>query len=103
MAMNTIFKQYEDPNKSIRIAIPANIRFKFYPKVEEVKLENIFAAIPLEIPLCDSMETAYPKIQKVTNLIKGNMSLVYGIYAISYLSNMILPRIIPKLTLNSIS
>jgi hypothetical protein len=49
------------------------------------------------------MENAYPKIQKVTNLIKGNMSFVYGIYAISYLSNMILPRLIPKLTMNSIS
>lgn len=60
MAMNTIFKQFEDPNRSIQIAIPANIRFKFYPTAQEVKLENIFAAIPLQIPLCDSMENAYP-------------------------------------------
>jgi NRPS condensation-like uncharacterized protein len=34
MAMNTIFKQFEDPNRSIQIAIPANIRFKFYPTAQ---------------------------------------------------------------------
>ncbi len=46
--------------------IPANIRFKFYPTPEEVKLENKFAAIPMLVPLTENMDSAYGQIKKVT-------------------------------------
>jgi len=36
-------------------------------------------------------------------MIKNNLSFVYGIYAMSYIGNLILPRLIPKMMLNSIS
>lgn len=58
-SMNKIFKEKKDASKDFKLVIPANIRFKFYPTPEEVKLENKFAAIPLKVPLCKDMESAY--------------------------------------------
>ena len=73
-AMNVMFKENKDPAKDFTVVIPANIRFKFYASVEDVKLENKFAAIPLTVPLMDKMEEAYPRIQKVTKALKGNLA-----------------------------
>lgn len=50
-----MFKEKKDPSKYFKMAIPANIRFKFYPTREELKLENKFAAIPLTVPLTKDM------------------------------------------------
>ena len=44
--------------KEISIVIPANIRFKPYACLNEVKLENKFAAVPLRIPLCNDLDEA---------------------------------------------
>ena len=65
-ALNTIFKENNDPVTEFQIAIPANIRFSFYPTKEDVKLENKFAAIPLTVPVTDRMETSYGKIKNAT-------------------------------------
>lgn len=61
--------------------IPANIRFKFYPTPDQVKLENKFAVIPFYLPLVSDMETAYPQIKKATYALKNSISFVYGVYA----------------------
>ena len=71
-SMKKFFSDVKDESKSINISIPANIRFKFYPTPEEVKLENKFAAIPLVIPLAPSMEEAYPLIKKASRHIKNS-------------------------------
>ena len=63
-AMRDYFKSKGDDSKDIQIVIPANIRFEFYPTAEKVRLENKFSAIPLKIPLCESMNDAYGKIKK---------------------------------------
>ena len=60
--MNTIFREKGDKNKEMKLVIPANIRFKFYPSPDKVKLENKFAAIPLTIPLVEDMKRSYPLI-----------------------------------------
>ena len=56
------FKQNNDKAKDFTVVIPANIRFRFYATVEDIKLENKFAAIPLKIPLAETMDEAYSKI-----------------------------------------
>lgn len=40
----------------INIIMPANIRFKHYETVEELKLENKFAGINLNVPLLETIE-----------------------------------------------
>lgn len=65
--------------------IPANIRWALYPKREDVKLENKFTAIPLKIPLCPDMPSAYKEIQKVTKILKSNFFTVYAQYALTYI------------------
>jgi len=62
-SLKVIFKERNDQSEKITLVIPANIRFGFYKSPEEVEIENKFSAIPLTIPLTDSMETAYDKIQ----------------------------------------
>jgi NRPS condensation-like uncharacterized protein len=95
-SMNTIFKENKDPNKSFKCVIPANIRFKFYATPEQVKLENKFAVVPLTVPLCENMETAYKKIQNATKHLKHSISYVYAMYALAYWANILVPRFVPK-------
>merc|ERR1712166_1113112 len=90
--LNTIFKENNDPVEEFKIVIPANIRFKFYPTKEEVKLENKFAAIPLTVPTTDKMETSYGKIKRVTGQLRGSLGLIYAVYALSFWSTMLTPR-----------
>jgi len=61
-SLGKIFKEKKDPAEKIQILIPANIRFAFYPTREDVKLENKFAGIPLQVPLTQDMQSAYPQI-----------------------------------------
>ena len=44
-----------DKLKKINILIPANIRFDAYRTRESVKCENIFAAVPLRLPLVTNL------------------------------------------------
>lgn len=90
--LNTIFKENNDPVEEFKIVVPANIRFKFYPTKEEVKLENKFAAIPLTVPTTDKMETSYGKIKSVTGQLRGSLGLIYAVYALSFWSTMLTPR-----------
>lgn len=83
--------------------MPANIRFKFYPSPKQVKLENKFSVLPLEIPLVDSMAESYKVIQSITKKIKGSLSLIYSMYALQFWSNMLLPRWVPKTTVDFVS
>jgi len=61
-ALGTVFKENGESIDKIKMAIPANIRFAFYPSRFKVKAENKFAAFPLSVPICDSMESSYKKI-----------------------------------------
>lgn len=55
----------------INALMPANIRLDgLYPTRESVKMENIFAALPMKMPLLSSMKEAYIPISKVTKKIK---------------------------------
>ena len=54
-------------SKKFNVAIPANVRFRFYPTREDVKAENKFSAIPIVLPLCENMEKSYKPIKKITN------------------------------------
>jgi len=58
-ALKTLFEEKKDKTTEINMVIPANIRFKFYKTRQSVKLENKFAAIPLRVPLVESMESGY--------------------------------------------
>jgi hypothetical protein len=46
------------------VLLPANIRFRWYPTREAVKLENKFSALPLKLPMISKMKDAYGIISK---------------------------------------
>ena len=46
-ALSTIFRENGENIESIQMALPANIRFKFYKTRQHVKMENKFGAIPI--------------------------------------------------------
>jgi hypothetical protein len=48
----------DSTTNNINIVIPANIRFKHYETIEEIKLENKFAGINLAIPLANNIDEA---------------------------------------------
>lgn len=100
-SMNKLFKEHGDPQKEFRVFIPANIRFRFYPTVDDVKLENKFAALPFKCPLAEDMKSAYPVIKKATAYLKGSLSFLYGMYALAYWSNAVCPRFMPKFTVDT--
>ena len=59
LATARLFKDRGDEkNKRIRIAVPCNIRWKYYNTYEEVKLENKFAPMPVKVPLETEIENA---------------------------------------------
>ena len=52
IATARLFKDRGDEkSKRMRIAMPCNIRWKYYDSFEEVRLENKFAPMPLKIDL----------------------------------------------------
>lgn len=73
-AMKQIFEENNDHSKSFNLFIPANIRFKFYPTAAKVKLENMFAVMPLVVPMVKDMTSSYATIQKVTKHLKNSLS-----------------------------
>lgn len=84
----------------------ANIRFRFYPSVKDVKLENKFAAIPVSVPLRPTMEEAYPAVKEASKHIKNSFSsfcFIYGSYWIQKVAGMFSARLLQKNMLNSIS
>ena len=103
VSLEKIFRENNDDSKSVKIVIPASIRFAFYPTKDDVKLENKFAAIPVTLPLVKDMESAVPQIKAATKHLKGGISYIYAIYAIQTLANIFLPRFIPKMQTEQIS
>ena len=57
-AVARLFKEKGDEkSKRMRIAMPCNIRWKYYETYDEVELENKFAPMPLKVDLeCDPMQ-----------------------------------------------
>lgn len=84
-------KQGDTKTNRISIVLPANIRFKHYTSLDNLKLENKFAPIATEIPLCASVEQAVREIHKVTSQVKASFGEVYALYAATYYSVMFSP------------
>jgi hypothetical protein len=91
-SLSKIFKENNEKVDNVTLMIPANIRFKFYAERKDVRLENKFAAIPLSVPITDTMEKAYGEIKRASAALKGSFGLIYAYYAISFWSAQILPR-----------
>ena len=83
VSLKKIFSDNNDPAQEVLVGIPANIRFKFYPTVEKVKLENKFSCIPIVMPLCENMEKALPKVSKTFKMLKSQFGMVYASYAVT--------------------
>lgn len=54
-SMYKLFQENNDSQTEVQMVIPVNIRYEFYPTPEKVKIENKFTALPLILPLCESM------------------------------------------------
>lgn len=102
-SMREFFQKRGDDSKDVQIVIPANIRFRFYPSKEEVKLENKFSAMPLRVPLSDTMEAAYKKIPAVTRHLKSNAVMVYAQYVFTIIFNSIMPKELVRIGLDDVS
>ena len=76
--------------------MPANIRFGFYETRESLKLENIFTAIPVKLPMTSSMESGYAPVRKVMNTLKGKLPEIYTAFAMSLFFQTLLPKTIPR-------
>ena len=103
VSMNSLFKEHGEKHDFFKVVIPANIRFSFYPTADKVKLENKFAALPLSVPVVSDMKSAYPIIKKATSKIKGSLSFIYAMYAMTFWTNILVPRVIPKKTVEKFS
>jgi len=68
-----------------------------------VILENKFSAVPLELPLTDSMENSYKRVQKVTQVLKGSFLDIYATYIAQRMSNAIVPKTIPRRIIDTMS
>ena len=95
-ALNTIFKEQGQKVDSIKVALPANLRFKFYKSRYHVKMENKFAVLPVTVPLSDTTEQAYSKISKATKSLKSSMGILYAMYALSFWVNKLFSRSIAR-------
>lgn len=102
-ALKTVFTEQGEQVDSIKMALPANLRFKFYKSRQHVKMENKFAALPICVPLSSTMEESYKRIHNVTKSLKNSMGLVYGTYALSFWGNKLFPRSLVRHTTVSMS
>ena len=66
-------------------------------------MENKFTAIPLVIPLCPDMPSAYEKIKESTKVLKTNFFTVYAQYALTYIFSAILPKSLSRFFLDDAS
>jgi NRPS condensation-like uncharacterized protein len=98
-----MFKEKNEVVDQVKLLIPANIRFSFYPDKDSVKLENKFAAIPLAIPVVDTMSNAYDKIRVASAPLRNSFSLVYAYYAVCFWTSLFLPRFLISNQIHSVS
>lgn len=71
-----------------------------------MKLENKFSAIPVLLPLSETMEDAYPKIKKASSKLKNNFFnflMTYGTYAFTFYSNSVAPKSISRRIIDLVS
>ena len=93
----------EGKEHKISICLPANVRFEFYQKYQDIKLENKFSVIPLTIPLKKTMQEAYPVVTEVSRYIKSSVAYMYCSYAMTFWSSLLLPRMISQIGLHNAS
>ena len=111
-ATSTAFKNYfknkgdplgtlddKDSKSFINAFMPANIRFQMYARKEDVTAENIFACLPMKIPLVSTMKDAYEPMKKLTTWLKNSTPYVYLLYLIAYYSSIYLPRFVTRFVL----
>lgn len=82
-SMNQLFKENEETAKQFTLVMPANIRFKFYETRESLRLENIFTAIPVRLPMTENMIDGYTPVRKIMNTLKGKLPEIYTNYVMS--------------------
>ena len=68
-----------------------------------MKLENKFSAIPLILPLAESMEAAYSKVSVVMKKLKTNFLMVYAAYAFLFYTNLVSPRSLARRVIDGMS
>ena len=69
-------------------------------------MENKFSAIPIIMPLANTMQEAYPKVSKANEKLKNtifNFFTKYAAYAIMFYSNMLSPRSAVRRTIDTMS
>jgi len=71
--------------------IPANIRFGPYSTVDDVKLENKFAVVPLTVPLYEDMQKSISQISKATAKLRNAFGSVYTTYFLSKIATLFFP------------
>lgn len=84
--------QRKDIPESLNIVMPANIRFSLYKSRDQIRFENKFTAVPLQIPMTHSMSSAYKKVKATTAEMKGSIGLIYCIYWMSRWIGKLQPR-----------
>ena len=100
-SVKTYFNNKGDmKTQSLNIMIPANIRFKPFATVEEVKLDNKFAGVPLQIPLYNDLNEALKGIPELTSKIKKAFSEVYATYFAMKMALSFLPYFVNNMYLN---
>lgn len=62
--------------------MPVNIRWELYPSFKQVKLENKFAPIPLELPLVEDSQESLKQVRKQTSKLKSMFPQVYFLYCL---------------------
>lgn len=94
-----LFKERGDEkSKRIRIAVPANIRWKRYDTYEEVRLENKFAPLPLKVELVSDPEEALERAKRVSRKMKQSFAKIYAVYFIGLVTSYFLPTFMLKIT-----
>lgn len=99
MAMARLFKERGDEKtKRMRIAVPANIRWKQYETYDDVKLENKIAPIPLKIDLFADSKSAIERANLVSSRMKKSLAKTYAYYFMALVAGFFMPIFILKIT-----
>jgi len=107
LALREYFKIKKDPlgqakDAHVNVFIPANIRFEAYKTYKDIKLENKWAALPISLPLIDSMQQS-SVVRQATSKIKNSLNFVYGSYALTFWSAILLTRQLPAFFLDQVT
>lgn len=92
-SLKQLFAKKEDyKTEKINLVMPANIRYKHYESLKELKLENKFAPVGIVLPLKSDVTEEMGIVAKITKLMKKRFPMVYALYAISYFGIMFGPN-----------